>query len=522
MPLASQLSYNILAVPPTEAIRPAIVVLILTAIVLALVARWTRDLALASALVSVGSIVFFVHGHIYTLMLAALDASGVPSSFPSLAPALVIVPHLVLFACEVLCVLAVARLIGRTEQNVATANRFLLGLSVLALAIPVIQIGAYYVHRETPTATAGPLPAAGSHPGLGSTGSLPDVYYIILDGYGRADMLKEGYDVDTSAFLDALRSMGFQVADQSTSNYGFTLLSLTSSLNMVYLDDLVGPLTPETPFGNVVDSLVPKLRNSAVRQYFESHGYRTVAFATGFSWTDLYNADEYKQPSFQGIGAFESILIRTSMLGMVEDVASAIGLPYPYSGYGAHRKRITYALDELPKVAAEPGPKFVFVHLVLPHPPFSFDRNGDPYPERHAYTIGDATEYGGMPDEYIHGYREGVLFIDHAIIPVLQGIVDQSAVPPVILLQGDHGPGARLDWDHPTPRALAERMAILNAYYIPASYGVVVPQTITPVNSFRMVLRDVLGADIAMLPDRASYSSHNHPYQFIPYQEQTP
>jgi hypothetical protein len=65
---------------------------------------------------------------------------------------------------------------------------------------------------------------------------MPDIYYIILDGHGRADVLAMLYNVDNSTFTNGLEQRGFKVASQSRSNYMRTIQSLSSSLNMSYLD----------------------------------------------------------------------------------------------------------------------------------------------------------------------------------------------------------------------------------------------------------------------------------------------
>jgi hypothetical protein len=67
---------------------------------------------------------------------------------------------------------------------------------------------------------------------------LPDIYYIILDGYARSDILRDIYDYDNSDFIDELSSRGFYIAAESRSNYTQTDLSLVSSLNFEYLDYL--------------------------------------------------------------------------------------------------------------------------------------------------------------------------------------------------------------------------------------------------------------------------------------------
>ena len=56
--------------------------------------------------------------------------------------------------------------------------------------------------------------------------TLPTVYYIILDGYARQDVLQEKYQIDNTPFIDFLKQKGFYVAEQATSNYKSTALSL--------------------------------------------------------------------------------------------------------------------------------------------------------------------------------------------------------------------------------------------------------------------------------------------------------
>ena len=75
----------------------------------------------------------------------------------------------------------------------------------------------------------------------------PDIYFIVLDGYARADILDEYYGFDNSPFLDGLRARGFQVSDASRSNFYWTFLSVGSSLNLDYVQALLGDaLDPES------------------------------------------------------------------------------------------------------------------------------------------------------------------------------------------------------------------------------------------------------------------------------------
>jgi hypothetical protein len=80
-------------------------------------------------------------------------------------------------------------------------------------------------------------------------GRYPDIYYIILDGHARSDILAELYGYDNNWFVDSLRQRGFYVADRSRTNYAQTYLSLASTLNMTYLDSLAQAVGPKSQPG---------------------------------------------------------------------------------------------------------------------------------------------------------------------------------------------------------------------------------------------------------------------------------
>ncbi len=87
---------------------------------------------------------------------------------------------------------------------------------------------------------------------------------------------------------------------------------------------------------------------------------------------------------------------------------------------------------------------------------------------------------------------------------ILNDIVTRSETPPVIILQADHGMRMRPE----------ERMAILNAYYLPAQGNPALYESITPVNSFRVVFNTYFGAPYSLLEDKSYLSSYTDPYTF--------
>ena len=125
-----------------------------------------------------------------------------------------------------------------------------------------------------------------------SLNTSPDIYYIILDGYGRADMLQAVHGFDNSAFVDALEQRGFTVSSQSQANYPVTLLSLSSSMNMQYLDAMTAVMGDSYAWWPIQGTL----QHSQIRKNLESLGYKTVFFASGWDYTDIHDGDFYEAP----------------------------------------------------------------------------------------------------------------------------------------------------------------------------------------------------------------------------------
>ena len=102
----------------------------------------------------------------------------------------------------------------------------------------------------------------------------PDIYFIVLDGYARADMLAEHYGLDNGPFIRGLEQRGFQVAEASEANYTWTFLSFASTLNMDYLPALLGRKLDAS--GCDREHAYRLLRDNRAAAFLRSRGYRYV------------------------------------------------------------------------------------------------------------------------------------------------------------------------------------------------------------------------------------------------------
>ena len=141
-------------------------------------------------------------------------------------------------AADCLAVATLAFWITRrsTERSLRTAHDGLNLMGVALLALNLVGVVRQQSSERWQPAVAA-LASSVRSPVL-HAGYRPDIYYNILDGYARDDVLSERYGMPDNALTNYLTSKDFYLADRSQANYAQTYPSLASSLNMTYLAPL--------------------------------------------------------------------------------------------------------------------------------------------------------------------------------------------------------------------------------------------------------------------------------------------
>lgn len=402
--------------------------------------------------------------------------------------------------CLVLAAVPMLVLIFRRLENPGLWSGRLNVFALILILLPSQRIATAWWREPAPPS----LPGRGGLP-LARRPRPPDVYYIVLDAYARSDVMKELFDFDNEPFLRRLEEKGFYVARQSRSNYCQTPLSLCSTLNCEYLDEMIGSQARD------VNPLFARIRDNLVVKTLRPLGYKFVAYATGFDPTECPEADLYLGPRHPADN-FQALLIRTTPLRFM----SGQGVFWDY--YTSIRERTHFILDHLPEIARDRAPTFTFAHIVSPHHPFVFGDNGEDVSPRGDNPYGvnarEALEFS-RPEKYREGYRRQAIYLTKRVEQTIDAILARSPEPPIILLQSDHGSGFRHHLDDVEKTDLRERMSILNCYYLPnRNYEGLTP-TVTPVNSFRAVFNNVFGAELPLLKDRSLFSTYSDPLEFI-------
>ncbi len=329
--------------------------------------------------------------------------------------------------------------------------------------------------------------------------SNPDIYYIVLDSYARNDVLLEDFNYDNSAFTNELIKRGFYLPQCANSNYFGTSISIASSLNMQYLDEL--------GFSTVVYSkddppeLQQIIHHSEVRRFLKERNYSFIAFRGFFPTNDIKDADYYYEvfeDDDQSVTvaslSFENLYLKTTMLRYFKEhfqrnkdnwlwqalpdnwkiLFDPDVLQYSSRSYKWYRQHV-YTFDKLKEIPQIPGRKFIYAQIYATHQPYVFDSNGD-----FLWPINE--------DNF--NYLPAIEYVNKRTIETIDAIFANSQTPPIIIIQADHG----------MPSGVT-RNKILHAIYIP-DHQELLYSTITPVNTFRLIFNGFFETNYEILPDK--------------------
>ena len=371
---------------------------------------------------------------------------------------------------------------GRMNMAFNVMCLLLLLLNVVPLAVSDYEASA--IQKRFMTAFDAPFdrvkltPTAPS--AAGAEAGKPDVYYIILDAYANPNTLENQGKFDDHQFLDFLRGHGFYVVPRAASNYDRTPFSISSSLNMDYIQAVPKEMGDNYVADNIYYRLI---QYNAVAQQFKKLGYKFVNVSSGAFATDyIWGADVNVKNDFGS--HFTTAMMMLTPLAGVEKY-----LHIMRDNYCDRRLAPGKALNS---VLAMAGPKFVLIHTDLSHPPSLFDHTGKRLDLPRELLNDHSTDFGA--------YVEQIKYCNSQVEEWIDKIDGAYAKKPIVIVQADHGPYYPLKSDD---AYYNEVMRILNAYRFPDLGKTSLYPTITPVNSFRVLFNDYFGAGLPLLKDQS-------------------
>ncbi len=344
------------------------------------------------------------------------------------------------------------------------------------------------------------------------TRELRDIYYIILDGYSSPEVIRDvmGFkEIDkTVAFL---KEKGFFFPSKARSNYAHTLYSIPSSLNMSYLKD---PSAHKTLFTMAEDN--------KVQSFLKSYGYKYLHF--GAEAFDYFNRNADENISLGLLSPYQTAVLHSTLFIPVQQLFGnqilvfADRFGFLDSQWLILWKSERFKFQKLAEVPdKEKSPVFVFAHFGVPKGEYVFDENGD-------FLTREESEKRGI----IKNYLGQVAYANKEVEKLINILLKKSDPEPIIILQGDHGFPFYVYRDVIEEFAQPDRardlivpkeysFPIFNAYYFPGGGDQLLYNSITPVNTFRILFNYYFRQNLPLLDDISYTIDPNNSSKFIPW-----
>ena len=319
----------------------------------------------------------------------------------------------------------------------------------------------------------------------------PDIYYIVLDEFAGFQAMRKYWKYHgVDDFVGFLKDRGFFVAEASHGSTPDTLHELATRLN--YREYPSGKADAQTYFQDIADN--------RVMRYLKSRGYTIVVFDEtnmGYPAAKSINADflyEFGSPAIPQSGKRSYEFYFDEFGELVVDNTMLYAFSRNYRGnspqISQHSNMINFTVNHITDKDV-PSPKFVYIHLLLPHAPFVFRPDGS-----HADTD-NATNW----NYYIDNYKFAIKVAEAMVNKILSE--SDSKTPPIIILQSDHG--ARNQEGKDGKNVILKnypeeyKTLILYALHIPGYDYSDLPQDIDPINTFPLIFNHLFGEEIDLL-----------------------
>mgnify|MGYP000227013869 CR=1 FL=1 len=346
---------------------------------------------------------------------------------------------------------------NRYLQKLKNINSVLNIAATTAFAVPVFQLFINYQFVKKTDHNQ----SANKHEINQNVLKKPDILFVILDAYTSPESIKKYYGYNNDMFVHWLKKQGFFVVPDAKTAHTATPKCIQSVLNIAELN------YADFPDDNFQSNMALKaLNNSIVPNILKYHGYEIInlSFLKINEFENYYSYDAY----YQGVNDY---IIRNSMIGFLRK-------QFVKSDIGLINMEIFKKISDISS-SKRNYPVFVYGHLMMPHPPYLFDRNGN----RHEKEV-----------HPLRGYLEQYIYTTTLIYNTTKSILSNNTNL-VFIIQGDHG--SRIIQNE--QNQIDEAHSILNALYLPGSDPSWFWEGMRPVDTFRLIFNKYFGANYPYL-----------------------
>ncbi len=325
------------------------------------------------------------------------------------------------------------------------------------------------------------------------TDSLPNIYFILTDGYTNSNNLKKYWGYDNQPFLDSVQKHDYYVVKNAKSNYFYTKRTLAALLNGQYL--------PEYFEEKDLEFCNQTINHNAFGNYLEQNGYETTAISPfvfnrktdnlySNTWTLKFDiAFEHSYLHY-----LDKTFLKFALSSLFHKGEKMVSIEM-------HKNMSFRVLNKFKEQISIPTakPKLIYLHLFISHYPFIFTANGGLTTE--CYKDNTIEQYQVL-------YLDQIKYLNTVLLDLISSIEKHSNRPAIVLITGDHG--ARLWKDK---ERLKESYSTTTLFYFPNQKYENLHDSLSSVNLFKAVINNALDKKISYLPDTIVVLPDDIPYK---------
>lgn len=347
--------------------------------------------------------------------------------------------------------------------------------------------------------------------------SRPHIIYIVPDRYAGNAVLESHYEFSNHVFTDRLRDMGFHVWDNQFSNYPKTFMSLASTLNGNYLTEVTDEAREKSASFGYLNSLI---QDNAALKALQARGYEYTHIGDWWGPTERNaradrNFEDARLPFRQLLRAY---LEATPLNALLLHAAAK------HTPCEVFEQKTRFIQETVQSEA----PQFVFWHTLITHDPYIYAEDGscrDTKADRYF-----ANDYDARNTAYIQHVNR----FNAAILQMIKDVRAETERDVIFVIQADEGPYPKAlvdsvyahgappyNYINADPTEIRRKHSVFNAIHLPSGDYADLESLASPVNNFRLILRELDGVQIPLLPDAFySFELEENPYSLVEISDQ--
>jgi hypothetical protein len=292
-----------------------------------------------------------------------------------------------------------------------------------------------------------------------------NIYLIVPDGSASSKSLKNFWQYENTEFDNYLKQKGFFKAENSHSNYRYTVLTIGSCLNMNYF------LSRSEPY------IESQIKRNRIFKILNELNYECFMFDPEGRY--------YQYDAQKTLADYKTLLISQSATYLI---CHSMGI-----NLGEPRITNTKIFSQFESKIDASKKQFIYMHSMLTHFSYLTNRNWH-FSNKNYRTLGTPKE----DEDFKQLYLSKVILTNKQIMNTLDYSWDELKNN-IVIVMSDHGfrnlPGKIED-------ANKERYSNYCAVYFPDKDYSSLTDSITPINVMRMVLNKAINAQLEYIPDK--------------------